>query len=128
MEVSSRYLIGIDLGTTNSAVAYVDTQEPVKWDLRLIHGVIVSQLIAEGEVGALPTLPSFLYFANEQDAPGSLRLPWDERPNSVVGVFAREQGALVPGRQVTSAKSWLCHDAVDRTAKILPWGAEHTEE
>ncbi|MGE3434835.1 MAG: Hsp70 family protein, partial [Blastocatellales bacterium] len=57
-----------------------------------------------------------------------LRLPWAEQPDAVVGVFAREQGALVPGRQVTSAKSWLCHDAVDRTAKILPWGAEHTEQ
>src|SRR5262247_177355 len=128
MEVSSRYLIGIDLGTTNSAVAYVDTQEPVTVDTPPIHVFNVTQLIAEGEVGAVPTLPSFLYFASEQDAPGSLRLPWEERPKSVVGLFAREQGALVPGRQVTSAKSWLCHDAVDRTAKILPWGAEHTEE
>src|SRR5262247_2403511 len=123
----SRYLIGIDLGTTNSAVAYVDTQEPVTGDTPPIHVFDIPQLIAEGEVGVVPTLPSFLYFANEQDAPGSLRLPWEDRPNSVVGVFAREQGALVPGRQVTSAKSWLCHDAVDRTAKILPWGAEHTE-
>src|SRR5262247_4115407 len=128
MEVSSRYLIGIDLGTTNSAVAYVDTQEPVTVDTPPIHVFNVTQLIAEGEVGAVPTLPSFLYFASEQDAPGSLRLPWEERPKSVVGLFAREQGALVPGRQVTSAKSWLCHDAVDRTAKILPWGAEHTEQ
>ena len=128
MEVSSRYLIGIDLGTTNSAVAYVDTQEPITGDAPTIHVFDIPQLIVEGEVGAVPTLPSFLYFANEQDAPGSLRLPWEERPDTVVGVFAREQGALVPGRQVTSAKSWLCHDAVDRTAKILPWGAEHTEQ
>jgi uncharacterized protein DUF3731/Hsp70 protein len=128
MEVSSRYLIGIDLGTTNSAVAYVDTQEPITGDAPTIHVFDIPQLIVEGEVGAVPTLPSFLYFANEQDAPGSLRLPWEERPDAVVGVFAREQGALVPGRQVTSAKSWLCHDAVDRTAKILPWGAEHTEQ
>jgi molecular chaperone DnaK (HSP70) len=124
----SRYLIGIDLGTTNSAVAYVDTQEPITGDAPTIHIFDIPQLIVEGEVGAVPTLPSFLYFANEQDAPGSLRLPWEERPDAVVGVFAREQGALVPGRQVTSAKSWLCHDAVDRTAKILPWGAEHTEQ
>ena len=128
MEVSSRYLIGIDLGTTNSAVAYVDTQEPVTGDTPPIHVFDIPQLIAEGEVDAVPTLPSFLYFANEQDAPGSMRLPWEDRPDAVVGVFAREQGALVPGRQVTSAKSWLCHDAVDRTARILPWGAEHTEQ
>ncbi|HKQ74820.1 MAG TPA: Hsp70 family protein [Blastocatellia bacterium] len=128
MEVSSRYLIGIDLGTTNSAVAFVDTQEPVTGDTPPIHVFNVTQLIAEGEVGVVSTLPSFLYFANEQDAPGSLRLPWEERPKSVVGVFAREQGALAPGRQVASAKSWLCHGAVDRTAKILPWGAEDAEQ
>jgi len=124
----SRFLIGIDLGTTNSAVAYVDTQKPVTGDTPPIQVFNIPQLIAEGEVGAVPTLPSFLYFANEQDAPGSLRLPWEERPEAVVGVFSREQGALVPGRQVTSAKSWLCHDAVDRTARILPWGADHTEQ
>jgi DNA-K related protein/Hsp70 protein len=121
---SSRYLIGIDLGTTNSAVAYVDTQEAVTGDTPAIHIFEVLQLITEGELGSLPTLPSFLYFAGEQDAPGSLRLPWEEEPKFVAGVFAREQGALVPGRQVNSAKSWLCHDAVDRTARILPWGAE----
>jgi molecular chaperone DnaK (HSP70) len=128
MEVSSRYLIGIDLGTTNSAVAYVDTQEPITGDTPQIHVFNIPQIIAEGEVGPIPTLPSFLYFVNEQDARDSLRLPWEERPDAVVGVFAREQGALTPGRQVTSAKSWLCHDAVDRTARILPWGAEHTEQ
>lgn len=121
-------VIGIDLGTTNSAVAYVDTEEPIKGDTPSIHIFNVPQLVAEGELRALPTLPSFLYFASEQDAPGALRLPWDERPNAVAGVFAREQGALVTGRQVSSAKSWLCHDAVDRTARILPWGAESGEQ
>jgi molecular chaperone DnaK (HSP70) len=85
----SRYLIGIDLGTTNSAVAYVDTQEPITGDAPPIHVFDIPQLIAEGEVGVVPTLPSFLYLANEQDAPGSLRLPWEERPDAVVGVFAR---------------------------------------
>jgi molecular chaperone DnaK (HSP70) len=125
---SSRYLIGIDLGTTNSAVAYVDTQEAITGDTPAIHIFKVLQLIAEGELGSLPTLPSFLYFAGEEDAPGSLRLPWEEQPKFVAGVFAREQGALVPGRQVNSAKSWLCHDAVDRTARILPWGAQQPDQ
>jgi DNA-K related protein/Hsp70 protein len=125
---SSRYLIGIDLGTTNSAVAYVDTQEAITGDTPAIHIFEVLQLIAEGELGSLPTLPSFLYFAGEQDAPGNLRLPWEEEPKFVAGVFAREQGALVPGRQVNSAKSWLCHDAVDRTARILPWGGEDHDQ
>jgi hypothetical protein len=124
----SRFLIGIDLGTTNSAVAYIDTQEPVTGAPPTIHIFEVPQLVAEGELGSLPTLPSFLYFPNEQDAPGGMQLPWEEQPKSVAGVFAREQGALVPGRQVTSAKSWLCHDAVDRMARILPWGAERPEQ
>ncbi len=75
-----------------------------------------------------PRLPSFLYFPSEQDlSAGSMKLPWEERPESVAGVLAREQGALLPGRQVSSAKSWLCHDAVDRRAKLLPWGAEPPE-
>jgi hypothetical protein len=54
-------------------------------------------------------------------------LPWNQPPGPIVGIYAREQGALVPGRQVSSAKSWLSHSAVDRTARILPWGAEQPE-
>jgi molecular chaperone DnaK (HSP70) len=125
---SPRYLIGVDLGTTNSAVAYIDTQAAAAGDAPPLHTFLIPQLVAEGEVGARPTLPSFLLFASEQDAPGSLRLPWDEKPRAVAGVYAREQGALVPARQASSAKSWLSHDAVDRTARILPWGAEAAEQ
>jgi molecular chaperone DnaK (HSP70) len=131
MEVSSRYLIGIDLGTTNSAVAYVDTEEiPVKGDAPPVRVFEVPQLVAEGELRALPGLPSFLYFVGENDfAHGSTRLPWEAEPQTtVVGMLAREQGALVPGRQVASAKSWLCLSSVDRTAAILPWGAEQPED
>ncbi|MGC9994901.1 MAG: Hsp70 family protein [Terriglobia bacterium] len=123
MQDSSRYIIGIDLGTTNSVVAYLDKQEA-----SAIQVFQVPQLVAEGEVRSLPTLPSFLYFPSEQDlSAGSMKLPWEERPESVAGVLAREQGALLPGRQVSSAKSWLCHEAVDRRAKLLPWGAEPPE-
>jgi len=119
------FLIGIDLGTTNSAVAYVDTREELP-EIRTFH---VPQLVAEGEVENLPTLPSFIYFPGENEAAaGALKLPWNDRPASVVGVFAREQGALVPGRQVSSAKSWLSHGAVDRRAKILPWAADQPEQ
>ena len=130
MEVSSRYLIGIDLGTTNSAVAYVDTQEtPAKGAAPPVRVFQVPQFVAEGELRALPALPSFLYFAGENDfTPGGVRLPWAaQRQATVVGVLAREQGALVPGRLVSSAKSWLCLSSVDRTADILPWGAEQPE-
>jgi molecular chaperone DnaK (HSP70) len=128
MELPSRYLIGIDLGTTNSAVAYIDTGENEGGSTPTIHSFGIPQLIAEGEVGSLPILPSFLYIAADQETAGTgLRLPWQERPALVIGVFAREQGALVPGRQVSSAKSWLCHGAVDRTAKILPWGTDRPD-
>lgn len=123
----SRYLIGIDLGTTNSAVAYIDTHEITRGGAPAIHIFHIPQLVAEGESGASATLPSFLYFAGGEIAADSLRLPWQDRAASVVGIFAREQGALVPGRQVSSAKSWLSHAAVDRTAKLLPWGAEQPD-
>ncbi len=128
MQSSSRYLIGIDLGTTNSAVAYIDTREPSHNDAPVIHTFAVPQLVAEGEVATVATLPSFLYFADPREiATHRLQLPWQDQASPVVGWLAREQGALVPGRQVASAKSWLCHDAVDRTAKILPWGSERPE-
>jgi molecular chaperone DnaK (HSP70) len=125
IERSSRYLIGVDLGTTNSVVAYIDTQEvPVEGSSGL-HVFEVPQLLGPGELRPLPHLPSFLYFPTEAEiASGTLALPWEERPSSIAGVMAREQGALLPGRQVSSAKSWLCQGAVDRTADILPIEAE----
>jgi hypothetical protein len=128
MESSSRYIIGIDLGTTNSVVAYIDKAQARNQETPEIQVLPVPQLVAEGELRAMPTLPSFLYFPGEHDlSAGGMKLPWEEHPESVVGVLAREQGALVPGRQVSSAKSWLCHDAVDRRAKLLPWEAEPPE-
>src|SRR5215211_1130956 len=127
MEASSRFLIGIDLGTTNSAVAYVDTEErPARGAPPPVRVFETPQLVGEGEVRALPSLPSFIYFTDEAEdvAPG-LRLPWEEQTDgALVGVLARERGALVPGRQVASAKSWLCHPSVDRTDAFLPWDAE----
>ena len=127
MEVSSRFLIGIDLGTTNSAVAYVDTGErPARGAPPPVRVFEVPQLVAEGELRALPSLPSFIYFTDEaEDASPGLRLPWEEQTDgALVGVFARERGALVPGRQVASAKSWLCLSSVDRTDAFLPWDAD----
>jgi molecular chaperone DnaK (HSP70) len=114
----SRYLVGIDLGTTNTACAYVDTRAG-----RGINVLDVPQLVAPGQVATRPTLPSFVYLAGAHDVPpGSLDLPWAAGRDFCVGWLAREQGARVPGRLVASAKSWLCHGGVDRTAKILPWG------
>lgn len=123
--VPSRYVVGIDLGTTNSAVAYVDRRTvPDGTRSAAIKIFSVPQLVAAGETARRALLPSFLYLPGPYDLPsGATALPWDPARPYVVGEFAREQGALVPGRLVSSAKSWLCHAAVDREAPILPWGA-----
>jgi molecular chaperone DnaK (HSP70) len=75
-----------------------------------------------------PLLPSFLYFPTEDEvSSGSVNLPWEGHPSAIAGIMARDQGALVPGRQVSSAKSWLCQSAIDRTSNILPREAEPPE-
>jgi hypothetical protein len=130
--VPSRYLIGIDLGTTNSVVAYIDAHIDANVDTQEVADVgspirvfPVPQLVGHGEVCTLPALPSFLYFPTEDElSAGAVSATWDENPPMVTGVLAREQGALVPSRQVSSAKSWLSYPGVDRRAKILPAQAE----
>lgn len=116
---TSRFVVGIDLGTTNSAVGYIDTAE-ARWQ---VHTLAIPQLVAPAEVEARETLPSFHYEAAAGElARGALRLPWhNAEPRYTVGVFARDHGAAVPGRLIASVKSWLCHSGVDRTAAILPW-------
>ncbi|TXC84760.1 hsp70 family protein [Paraburkholderia azotifigens] len=120
----SRYTVGIDLGTSNTVVAYVENGSD---DIRVFD---VEQLVAPGEVGARPLLPSVRYHpAAGELNPGDLQLPWShavQKPaetTAVIGQLARTLGAQVPGRFVTSAKSWLSHASVDRLAPILPWGA-----
>jgi len=118
----ARYLVGIDLGTTNSAVAYIDAGRGSDKSPRVI-AFDVPQLVAEGDTQPRPTLPSFLYLPGPHELPaGATRLPWDAERPIAVGEFARRQGARVPARLVASAKSWLCHGGVDRVASILPWG------
>jgi molecular chaperone DnaK (HSP70) len=117
----SLYIVGIDLGTTNCAVAFANTTQGA--DSPVVDFAI-PQLQRPGEVAALPLLPSCLYVSGEHELPpDSTRLPWGESPKLIAGAFARWQGARVPGRLVASAKSWLCHAGVDRSAPILPWGA-----
>jgi molecular chaperone DnaK (HSP70) len=130
MAVESRFLVGIDLGTTHTVVAYADTTES-KTGAPPIRLFEVEQLVAPGEVEARPMLPSARYLPAEGElAPQDLALPWDRREGGedvvargVVGQLALGLGAKTPGRLVSSAKSWLSHGAVDRTAAILPWGA-----
>jgi actin-like ATPase involved in cell morphogenesis len=108
--------VGIDLGTNNSAVAWADGAGGV-------HVFAIPQLVVAGEVAARPLLPSCLYLpAGAELPPGALTLPWTSTREFAVGEFARTQGAAVPGRLVSSAKSWLSHAGVDRDAPILPWG------
>ncbi len=100
--------VGIDLGTTNSALAYVDPQEAAEADFPPIHVLPIEQQLDANRTGALRTLPSFLFL---NDPP-------------VVGAYARDQGALLPTRTVHSAKSWLSNSEADRAAKILPWDSQ----
>lgn len=129
MTIDHRYIIGIDLGTTNSAVSYVDLQElpesvTQKVKQQAIKLFRVPQLTGPGELTQLSVLPSFLYLPGEYDiSKEAVELPWAASPTHVVGAFARDHGIKVPARLVSSAKSWLCHGNVDRLAKILPWGA-----
>ena len=118
--MKKRFVVGIDLGTTNCALAYADLRETGP-ELK-IRTFEIPQLVGAGRLGQRSVLPSFLYLPGpyEED---DLGLPWDPERKYAVGVYARDQGALVPSRLVSSAKSWLCHGGVDREAKILPWGA-----
>ena len=120
----SRYVVGIDLGTTNSALAFADTKDAGMDAPPAIQSMPIPQVVAAGDVGDRPVLPSFLYLPASKEFPaGSLDLPWAKGAERVVGSFAREHGAKVPGRLVGSAKSWLSHTGVDRKAPILPWNA-----
>ena len=120
-ELPSRYVVGIDLGTTNSAVCFVDTEQPA-WQVKVFS---IPQLVAAGQVEARDTLPSFHYQPpTEEASKGLLKLPWSEgNPATAVGFYARDFGGQVSGRLIASAKSWLCHSGVNRTAPILPWHA-----
>jgi molecular chaperone DnaK (HSP70) len=112
-------VVGIDLGTTHSALAHAERGGRVVVDP-------IAQLIAPGEIAPRELLPSALYLIGPELPAEALRLPWDAAdfaPSQIVGELARTQGAAVPSRLITSAKSWLCHPRVDRLAPILPWGA-----
>src|SRR5579864_6844338 len=107
---SSGMNIGIDLGTTNSALAYVaqasgSAELPDYPEIKVLE---IPQYVAPAQVEPRRTLPSFLFLGDQ----------------TYIGAYAREQGALVPTKSVHSAKSWLSNPEVDRTAKILPWDAQ----
>ncbi len=118
-----KYVIGIDLGTTNSALAYAEIRADAFAPAN-VQLLAISQLVNPGEVRDEDLLPSFLYLPGSSDFPaGSTALPWDAERNFVVGKLAQKRGAENAGRLVSSAKSWLSHSGVDRTAPLLPFRA-----
>ncbi|MFT5317303.1 MAG: hypothetical protein ACI8RA_000548 [Chlamydiales bacterium] len=120
MKDQSRYVIGIDLGTTNSCVSFVDCDREKNPGLS-IRLFPILQASLKGVVEAKTTLPSFCYLSRKDEfSKGTLDLPWAQERDFVTGVFAQEQGGKVPSRLVQSAKSWLCNRAADRRDKILP--------
>ncbi len=117
------FIVGIDLGTTHSAVAF----SPI--GRASVSVLNIPQLVAPGETMARSLLPSAVYLPTSDEMPrAGLQLPWGEQAERIVGELALRRGAEVPNKLVSSAKSWLCHEGVDRTAKILPWGAHPEAE
>jgi molecular chaperone DnaK (HSP70) len=112
----SRFLVGIDLGTTHTALAAIDL-DAGDGSPRVLP---LPQLIAPGTLEARPLLPSFAYFAPESEPP--LALPWDASRRFAVGEHARKRASETPARVISSAKSWLCHPGIDRRGPILPHG------
>jgi hypothetical protein len=119
--LAAKYIVGIDLGTTNSALARCDAAAEQEGRIEVRS---IPQLVNPNEVAERTLLPSFIYIPGEFDFPkGSTALPWDPEPKLVMGELARKRGAESPNRLVVSAKSWLSYAGVDRTAPILPWQA-----
>jgi Hsp70 protein len=114
------FVLGIDLGTTNSVLAYA----PLAGDRPEVKILPIPQLVAPGVVEDRTSLPSFIYLPPDHEVKGgAYDLPWRKGNTIAVGEIARRQSAESPQRSVSAAKSWLCHSRVDRHQPILPWGA-----
>ncbi|MDL2122395.1 MAG: Hsp70 family protein [Deltaproteobacteria bacterium] len=121
------YIIGIDLGTTNSVAAYteVNSTRGESSDIKILK---IPQLVGPGTVEKREILPSFILMNEKNDAMDeALNLPWDNEIHYVVGERARDRGAEIPGRLISSSKSWLCNTMIDRNKPVLPWGGENKE-
>src|SRR6516225_2907496 len=123
LSMNPRFSLGIDLGTSNCAMAVADN------DSDSTDVLPVTQIVAANHVGEMRTLPSALYLPHpEEFLAGSFRLPWDAAGSGIVGQFARDHGALVPDRLVTSAKSWLSNPHIDPKQRTLPWRSDSAAE
>ena len=115
--MTTRFSLGIDLGTTNSAIAFTDL------DSDQAEVVEVTQILGPNQIGEKPTLPSALYIPHPNEFPeNSFPLPWqdDIGDPTIIGHFAREHGVLIPDRLITSAKSWLSNPHIDPGRPSLP--------
>lgn len=120
MSEGHRFAVGIDLGTTNSVVSYLELSQ-CDGEHAPLEVLPIPQLTSPGSVGEKKQLPSFIYQAHESElAESDIRLPWDDKPEAIVGEIARGLGGKTAIRLVSSAKSWLCHSGVDCRAPILP--------
>ena len=122
--MSASFSLAIDLGTSNSAIAIADLESG---ETRIIE---IAQSLGPNQIGEMPTLPSAIYIPHSEEFPeSSFPLPWnDAGERAIIGQFAREHGALVPDRLVTSAKSWLSNPHIDPKQRILPWRSDIAEE
>ncbi|MFO1097059.1 MAG: Hsp70 family protein [Xanthobacteraceae bacterium] len=121
--MQQRFSLGIDLGTSNSAIALSEV------DNDQTNIIEITQVLGPNQIGEKPTLPSALYIPHPDEFPeGAFPLPWPNDPRSIIGLFARDHGALVPDRLVTSAKSWLSNPHIDPRQRSLPWKSEISEE
>lgn len=117
----ARFIVGIDFGTTNITVAYTDTKK----DPEKIVLFPIPQLSAPGEIIESELLPAFCFFPDKRQLPEkALNLPWKDKTDYAVGVYARDFGPDSPGRFISSVKSWLCHAGINRREKILPWNSD----
>ena len=119
--MEKRYAVGIDLGTSNSALALAPAEPEARAEV-----LPIPQLLSFQGTGALDVLPSVLYLPLENEASSAATLPWEGEPlrAGLVGQFARERGALMPDRLVASAKSWLCNPHVNPEEPVLPWNSD----
>jgi hypothetical protein len=118
-----QFSIGIDLGTTNSALAYASLTDPA----RGVHLLDIPQLTAPATLESRKLLPSFAFVTPEGESKaGTGALPWPSEAGALIGTWARDRAAEAPDRAIASAKSWLCNTRIDRREPILPWGAPDT--
>lgn len=121
----SNFIIGIDFGTTNCTMAYAPAQTESTPSIEQFN---IPQAIASGTQDEEPALPSFIYFPlSEEIKAKAAALDWDDSKNHAVGRYARDRGAEMPYRTISSAKSWLCHSGIDRRSRILPLGDEEED-